>query len=166
MQFDVINITQEEVEKLTVVQMKMLRTAQQKKDELVRKAEQDIEMFRRIVLTSGMKHSTLIRDKMKEIYDEVDYKCAVLADNLIYNMSLNEPTSGDDIGGGGGDEGAGYIVDYSLSYNERYVIVRDYYLAIQDPAERMALYAADEVAKKYLGSYYGTLYNVLATYSK
>ena len=166
MLFDIIDITDEELEKLTVVQMKMLRTAQQKKDELVHKAEKDLDLFRTIVLTAGMKNSTLLNDKRTELYDEVKYKCAVLADNLIYNMSLNEPTTGGDTGDDGGDEGAGYIVDYSLSYNERYVIVRDYYLAIPDPDERMALYAADEVAKKNLGSYYATLYNVLATYSK
>ena len=170
MKFDIIDISDEELEKLTVVQMKMLRTAQQKKDELLYNAEKDLEMFGRIVLTAGMKSSTLMNDKRVEIYGEVDYKCAILADNLIYNMSLNEPTNGDDIGGDvggiGGDEGSGYIVDYSLSYNERYIIVRDYYLAIKDPNERMALYAADEVAKKYLGTYYATLYNVLYSYSK
>lgn len=166
MLFNIIDISDEEVEKLTVVQMKMLRTAQQKKDELIHNAERDLELFRTIVMTAGMKNSTLLTDKRTELYNEVNYKCAILADNLIYNMSLNEPTTGGDMGDGGGDESAGYIVDYSLSYNERYVIVRDYYLAISDPDERMALYAADDVAKKYLGSYYGTLYNVLATYSK
>ena len=44
--------------------------------------------------------------------------------------------------------------------------MRNYYLAIKDVDVRMKKYAADEVAKKYLGSYYGTLYNVLATYDK
>lgn len=166
MQFDIINITDEEIKKLSVVQIKMLRTAQQKKDELYYKADKDLQMFRSIILTAGMINSTLLEDKRAELDEDVKYKCAILADNLIYNMSLNEPTSGGDIGGDGGDEGAGYIVDYTLSYNERYVIVRDYYLAIPDPDERMALYAADETAKKYLSSYYGTLYNVLATYSK
>ena len=78
----------------------------------------------------------------------------------------SEPTGGGDTGGEGGDESAGYIVDYNLSYNERYVIVRDFYLAIPDTDERLALYGADEVAKKYLSSYYSTLYSVLATYSK
>ena len=39
------------------------------------------------------------------------------------------------------------------------------YLAIEDPAERMALYAADEVAAEYLGSYYSTLYNYLSTFN-
>ena len=165
MRFDIIDITEDRLKELSVVQMKMLRTAQQKKDELVRKFEKELNMFRAVVFTSGMKNSTLIEDKDRELRDELGYQTALLADNLIYNMSLNEPSNGGDIGGGG-DEEAGYIVDYTLTYNERYIIVRDYYLAITDPDERMALYAADETAKKYLSSYYTTLYNVLATYSK
>ena len=166
MQFDIIDITEDRLKELSVVQMKMLRTAQQKKDELVRKFEKELNMFRAVVFTSGMKNSTLIEDKDRELRDELGYQTALLADNLIYNMSLNEPSNGGDIGGDGGDEEAGYIVDYTLTYNERYIIVRDYYLAITDPDERMALYAADETAKKYLSSYYTTLYNVLAPYSK
>lgn len=165
MLYDIIEISEEELKKLTAVQLKMLRTAQQKKDELIHKAELDMKMFRSIVMTAGMARSTLIDDKKAELDGEVQYKCAILADNLIYNMSLNEPPDGNG-GGGDGDESAGYIVDYSLSYNERYVIVRDYYLSIADSNERMALYSADETAKKYLSSYYTTLYDVLATYSK
>ena len=80
-------------------------------------------------------------------------------------MSLTDPTAGDE-GTGTPDETTGYIVDYSLTYSERYVIVRDYYLSIEDPDERMTLYAADGVAKNYLSSYYKTLYNVLSTYSR
>ena len=166
MEFDVINLTQTEINALTVVQMKMLRTAQQKKDELYHKADKELEMFRTLTLTSGTKNSNLLEDKRTALQEELDYQAALLADNLIYNMSLNEPTNGDELGGSGGDVGSGYIVDYSLSYNERYVIVRDYYLAIENPHERMALYTADDVAKKYLSSYYTTLYNVLYTYSK
>ena len=113
-----------------------------------------------------MKNSTLAESKRAALWQEADYQTAILADNLIYNMSLNEPSGDGDIGGDGGDEGAGYIVDYSLSYNDRYVIVRDYYMAISDPNERMALYSQDDVAKKYLSSYYGTLYNVLYAYSQ
>ncbi|MDE6000906.1 MAG: hypothetical protein K2N33_05895 [Clostridia bacterium] len=166
MEFDIIDITQEEINKLTTVQMKLLRTAQQKKDELYRKAEKELKVYRALTLGAGMKYSSLFSSKQAELQAEINYETAILADNLIYNMSLNEPTSGGDLGESGGDESAGYIVDYSLSYNERYVIVRDYYLAISDPAERMALYGADEVAKKYLSSYYSTLYNVLYTYSQ
>ena len=166
MKFDIIPMTKPELESLTVVQTKLLRTAQQKKDELYHKAEKELKAFRAVALTSGMKNSSLIEAKKNELQEELDYQTAILADNLIYNMSLNEPTNDGELGGEGGDESAGYIVDYSLSYNDRYIIVRDYYLAIEDPAERMALYSADETAKKYLASYYSTLYNVLGTYSK
>ncbi len=164
MRFDIIDVTEEQLKEFTSVQLKMLRTAQQKKDDLVYKADKEMQMFTNIVLTAGMKNSTLLRDKRTQLDGEVAYQCAIIKDNLIYNLTLNEPPDGG--GDGGGDESAGYIVDYSLSYNERYVIVRDYYLSIRDPDERMALYAADDVAKKYLSSYYATLYNVLATYSK
>ena len=64
-------------------------------------------MFRAVVFTSGMKNSTLIEDKDRELRDELGYQTALLADNLIYNMSLNEPSNGGDIGGDGGDEEAG-----------------------------------------------------------
>ncbi|MDE6598132.1 MAG: hypothetical protein K2K60_05800 [Clostridia bacterium] len=166
MEFDIIDITEEEIKKLTTVQMKLLRTAQQKKDELYRRAEKELKVYRAFTMGAGMKYSSLNISKQADLQAELNFQTALLADNLIYNMSLNEPNPGGDIGGGGGDESAGYIVDYSLSYNERYVIVRDYYIAIKDPAERMALYGADEVAKKYLSSYYSTLYNVLYTYSQ
>jgi hypothetical protein len=81
-------------------------------------------------------------------------------------MSLNEPTTDDDLGGNDADESVGYIVDYSLSYNERYVIVRDYYMSIDDANERLTLYSADEVAKAYLNQYYSTLFNLFYSYSK
>ena len=164
MEFDIITLTPEEMKALSEVQMKMLRTAQQKKDALYRTAEKEFATFKNIVMTNGMLQSTLLDAKRAELDKELEYQTALLADNLIYNMSLNAPDV--EGGTGDGDESAGYIVDYSLPYTDRYVIVRDYYLAIADSDERMALYGADYVARSYLGAYYTTLYNVLATYSK
>lgn len=146
--------------------MKMLRTAQQKKNELYHKLEKELKMYRAVALGSGMKYSSLIAEKEAELRREAEYQTAILADNLLYNMALNEPTNDSDIGGSGGDAGEGYVVDYSLSYAERYVIVRDYYMAIEDPEERLALYANDDTAKNYLSSYYYTLQEILKTYSK
>lgn len=168
MQYDVIPITQSEINNLTVVQTKMLRTAQQKKDELYRKAEKELANFLEMIMGSGMLNSTLYEAKKTELNNECKYQSDILADNLIYNMSLNEPTTGDELGDNGHETGeqVGYIVDYSLTYSERYVIVRDYYLSIENHGERMSLYMADDTAKKYLASYYSTLYDVLYNYSK
>lgn len=159
MQFNIIKITEEELKKLSVAKMRLLRTAQQKKDELEHNAEKEFIAFCEKAYSAGMNNSTLIEDKKAEIYKEVDYRIAILADNLVYSMGLLDDPDGD-------DSKVEYLVDYSLSYNERYIIVRDYYLKFKDKEERMAKYSKDEVAKKYLGTYYGTLYNVLATYDK
>lgn len=162
MEFDVINLTEEEIAKLTTVQMQLLRTAQKKKNELVRKNAQDLALFKKLVYTNGMKDSSLLEQKRAELNGQLEYEIGIIAEQLNYSIKLNEPLPDT----GEGDESVGYIVDYSLSYTDRYNIVRDYYLAIPDPAERMALYTADDTAKKYLGSYYSTLYNVLYTYSQ
>ena len=158
MQFDIIDLSEEEIKKLSVAKMRLLRAAQKQKNELKRKAEEDFKKFREKVLGAGMKNSSLLADKRAALDEEVNCKCAILADDLIYNMSVSSVNSS--------DADSPYLVDYSLSYNERYVIVRNYYMAITDREERMRLYSADEVAKKYLGAYYETLYNVLATYDK
>jgi hypothetical protein len=128
--------------------------------------KKELELFKTVVYTNGMEYSTLLEHEEEYLQADVDEQVAVLADNLIYNMSLNEPTTDDDLGGNDADESVGYIVDYSLSYNERYVIVRDYYMSIDDANERLTLYSADEVAKAYLNQYYSTLFNLFYSYSK
>ena len=151
MQFDVIDISDEEINKLSVAQMKLLRKGQRSKDELVRKAEQEFEQFKQSVFTAGMKYSSLLDDKREEIDNELNYRLDILADDVAYDISVCST----------GEESVGYPLDYSLSYSERYEVVRDYYLSIEDVSERMRLYENDKVAKKYLGSYYNILYNIL-----
>ena len=161
--FDIIEVTDEELSRFTTVQMQLLRTAQKNKDELKYNLEKDMELFTKLVLTNDMKGSTLIEQKRAELEKELKRKLDIMVEQLNYNLSLSEPYPE---GSNSGDDDAPYIVDYTLSYNERYNIVRTYYLAIEDPSERMALYGADETARKYLGTYYASLYNVLYTYSK
>lgn len=163
MEFDVIDLTDEELKKLTAVQMQLLRTAQKKKNEMRYKLEQDFQLFKKLVLTDGMANSSLLRHKREELEKTFDYELEILIEQLNYSLGVNDPMP--DVGGEG-DESAGYIVDYTLPYTDRYSLVRDYYLSIPDPDERMALYSKDEVAKRYLDSYYGTLYNVLYAHSK
>lgn len=163
MKFDIIELTEEQVKKLSAVQAKLLRTAQQKKDELYIKAEKEIKICTALAHTARMHGSTVLAHKIAETENERDRQVALLTDNLIYGMSLNEPTGGDVTGGNAGD---GYVVDNSLSYSERYVMVKEYYMTIEDANERLALYAADNVAKSYLGEYYSALYNVLYSYTR
>lgn len=162
MEFDIISVTDEYLDSLSTVQMQLLRTAQKNKNSLKHKMEQDLALFKKLLYTNGMAVSSLYAQKKTELEEEFDYQVDILVEQLLYALEMNEPYPDS----GEYDDSTGYIVDYTLSYTERYIIVRDYYLAIEDPAERMSLYTNDEVAKKYLGSYYTTLYNVLYTYSQ
>lgn len=164
MTYDIIEITEEEAENLETVRLKLLRTAQQKKNELYHRLENELAEQRRLSYSNGMENSTLYEQAAAELRAEYDYQVAILKEQLLFNMSLGEPTNDGETGGGDNDNSA-YLVDYELSYLERYVHVRDYYLTIEDPNERLALLAADKVAYKYLGSYYNTLFNYLASFT-
>ena len=165
MTFDIIDITDEEADNLETVRLKLLRTAQQKKNELTHKLEASLAEQKRLLYTNGMDDSSLYEQIESELKAEYDYQVEILKEQLLFNMSLGEPTNGDETGGSGSDNSA-YLVDYELSYMERYVHVRDYYLSIEDPNERIALLAADDVARKYLGSYYNTLFNYLVQFTQ
>ena len=172
MTFDIIEITEAEVNELPVVKQKILRTAQQKKDELYKKLQKSIEEIKNICRSNGVWYSTIRDMRIAEATAEYDDAVAVLTENLVYNLSLMDAPS-DGGNGGGGDNGSGgdqpdtgYVVDYSLSYLERYIFVRDYYMTIEDPNERLLLYSNDEVALKYLDSYYTPLFNYLITFTQ
>lgn len=162
MNFDIIDITEEEVDLLTTVQKKLLRTAQQKKDELVRKRDKQLFELRIMVNSNNTHNSSVYAQTAEQINEEYRAEIETLAEQLNFNMNLREPTNGDETGGSGSDN-SGYIVDYELSYLERYIEVRDYYLAIENPDERIALLQADTVAMEYLGTYYSVLFDYLMT---
>ncbi len=162
---DILDLSESEVEALSVVQQKLVRTAQKSKNELEHQLELDKQSYFDILVGAHMLNSSLYEDKCAELDGEYEREVEILREQLIFNLALNEPTTDDELGDDGGDESAGYVVDYSLTYLERYIIVRDYYLAIEDADERMALYTADTTAMAYLGKYYTTLYNVLSQYS-
>ena len=164
MTFDIINITETEVKSLETVRMKLLRTAQQKKDELYHKLQSELAEQKRLAYSNGMESSTLYEQIAAELTAEYEYQVAILREQLQFNMSLGEPTNSGETGGSGNDNTA-YIVDYELSYSERYVIVRDYYFTIEDPNERIAILREDNVARQYLGTYYNTLFNYLVQFT-
>lgn len=160
--FDIVNITDDEVDLLTTVQKKLLRTAQQKKNEMVRKRDEQLFELKIMCNSNNVENSSIYRQTAAKIESNYQTELDILVEQLQFNMSLREPTNGDETGGSGSDD-TGYIVDYELSYLERYIVVRDYYLAIEDPNERIALLQADTVAMEYLGTYYNVLFDYLMT---
>jgi len=164
MEFDILDLTEEEILAFSTIQHKLLRTAQQKKNELYHQLLQDCRTYKEILIANRMQNSTLYDQKVKELEEEYEYQVEIIREQLIFNMALNEPTHGGETGDSGSSN-TGYIVDYELSYLQRYIQVRDYYMSIEDPIERLALYRADSVAMAYLDSYYNTLDTYLASFA-
>lgn len=161
MEFDIIELTDEQILNLSTVQMQLLRTAQKNKNQLKYNLESDMAMFEKLLMTNDVNNSSLAAQKRAELEEHYEHELAIIVEQLRYSLARNEPLPDDD---NDGKPDAGYIVDYSLSYVDRYRLVRNYYMSIPDPDERLALYAADETAKDYLSSYYTSLFDVLASY--
>ena len=51
MEFDIVEISDEELKNFTPVQMQILRTAQKNKNELVHKMEKELALFKKLVYT-------------------------------------------------------------------------------------------------------------------
>lgn len=164
MKFDILDLTESQLQKFNTIQLKLLRTAQQKKNELEHKLEQELLTYKYLTYTNGTWHSSLYVQKSNELHEEYEYQVGIIREQLLFNLELKEPTADGETGDSGNDN-TGYIVDYELTYLERYVQVRDYYMGIEDANERLALFLADEVAVQYLGSYYNSLYNYLSAYT-
>ena len=161
MEFDVVEVSEEELKEFSAVQMQILRTAQKDKNELIHKMEKEFALFKKLVYSDDMKESSLLEQKKAELQAEYEYQLAIIVEQYHYGMELSEPF----IPANPDASKVGYLVDYSLPYTDRYNIVREYYLSINDPELRMTTYANDQVAKDYLSSYYKPLFNVLYSYS-
>lgn len=163
--FDIIPISESEVESLDVVQCKLLRTAQQKKNELRRKLDKELAEIELLCYSNHVEESTIYSEMKSELKAEYEYQVEILREQLLFNMSAREPSVDDELGDSGNDS-TGYVVDYRLSYVERYIAVRDYYFSIEDPNERFALFRQDMVAYEYLGSYYNTLFHYIYQFTQ
>ena len=162
MTIDILDYTEDQLKNLSKVQMQLLRTAQKKKNALKTQMESELEAYKKQLLTNGMKESTLYAQKREELSAKFIADVEILTEQLEYDLIVNDPYPSQEE-----DQAqVGYRVDYSLPYVDRFNIVKDYYLAIPDPAERMILFGADDVARRYLGSYFATLYSVLYSYAK
>lgn len=165
MTFDIIEITEAELKKLDTVKLKLLRTAQQRKDELYHKLQEEIGEQKRLIISNGMENSSLLAQITAALTEEYEYQVEIIREQMLFSMSLGEPTLGQEMGPTGNNGTNGYIVNYELSYMERYIEVRDYYLTIEDPNERVQILRQDQVARQYLGSYYNTLFNYLVQFT-
>ncbi len=164
MVIDIVDLEEEEFQNLTSVQLSMIRSAQAQKDKLLSDAKEKKDKFLRTLLSNGVARSTLVEDYGAQLDAEAEVKIAVIKEDLLYQLAYEGAYSdGNEFGPYSYPENP----NYKLAAPQRFLVVRDYYMHVTTNAKaRLEAYAMDTLAKSYLGEYYQTLYDLLASYVK
>lgn len=162
MVIDIIDLDNESYQNLTSVQLAMVNVAQTQKNEILAKAEEKKNAQFKKFLTNHIARSSIRVDYNAQIDADAQRRIAVVREDLLYRLAY-EGTHSD------GNEFGPYSYpenpNYSLSEAQRFLVVRDYYMHVTTNSQaRLKAYGMDNLAIAYLGEYYQTLYDLLASY--
>ena len=154
-------MTQEEIERAAE---RLIKEANRKSTVKKRQYEEECYAEECRAAERRAARSSILENILGRLKTEFDDAVALIQSELDEKLEeLYE--KGDGGSGGGSDPGedAPYEVDYSLPMRERYITVRDYYLAYEDKQQALADFREDEIAQDYLGSYYNYVLQLLMT---
>ena len=157
MTIDIINYTQEQFAALSTEKIEEIRSAQLKKNKLTEKLEASLKEEKQKLIDKGAYPSDVwgkLEAKLRAAYTS---DVQILRDGLLFFLHYvaedgkDKDTNGQDIP---------YLVDYSLSEEERMFIVKEYYeTTYSDPVQRYTAFKADTFVKVYIGELYLPLHD-------
>lgn len=164
MEIDIIDLTDEEYAELTQVELAMVNTAQANKNSVLAQAKVKKQKLLKTLLTNNVARSSVRRDYDSQVDAEAQREIDVIREDLLYRLAYEAKyADGNDAGPYRYPENP----NYNLTYAQRFLVVRDYYMHITtNPQARLQAYGIDSLAVSYLGEYYQTLYDLLASYVK
>lgn len=162
MTIDIIDLTDPEYSDLNAVQLSMVRVAQTKKNEILADAEEEKTQLKNQLIANNFARSSVYDYAATRIDTEAQAQVEVVKEDLLYQLAYESL-------GSEGNEMGPYRYPENLNYNltasQRFLVVRNYYMTItDDPDARLQAYAMDTLAQSYLGEFYATLYDLLASY--
>ena len=162
MVIDIIDPGAPEYQDLTELQLAMIRAAQTEKNAIVAKAASEKEKLFLKMLKNNMARSSVLQNEYAAIDDDAERQVEVVREDLLHRLAY-ENLYGD------ANENGEYRYpenpNYHLDYPQRFLVVRDYYMHVTtDPQARLNAYSMDSLARTYLGEFYQTLYDLLASY--
>lgn len=160
MVIDIIDLN--EYPDLNAVQLAMVRAAQSQKNALQGVGEEKKGKIFRNLLLHNVARSSYYENECAAIDAETAKKIDVVRDDLLYQIAYEElQSTGNEYGPYRYPENP----NYNLSYSQRFLVVRNYYMNLYADAQtRLTAYFMDTLAREYLGEYYQTLYDLLASY--
>lgn len=162
MTIDIIDLNDPQYSDLSSLQLAMVRAAQVKKNEIVAAAEEEKRSLMYLMLSHNTARSMSRVYEGEQIDARMNEKIAAVRDDLLYQLAYEAL-------GSEGNEYGPYRYpqnpNLSLTPAQRFLVVRNYYMEnVSDPKARLDAYAMDTLARSYLGEYYQTLYELLASY--
>ena len=162
MVIDIIDLNDEAYANLSDVQFAMVREAQARKNEILAAAAEKKQKNLIKMLSRNVARSSVLDDLALEINADAEREVDVVREDLLHRLAY-ENLYGD------GHENGEYRYpenpNYNLDYSQRFLVVRDYYMHVTTNARaRLEAYGMDSLARSYLGEFYQTLYDLLASY--
>lgn len=162
MVIDIIDPDAPEYQNLSNLQLAMIRAAQTEKNAIMASAAADKQKYLLRLLKNNMARSTALENVYEEIDAEASVKVDVVREDLLHRLAYENLYAD-------GNENGVYRYpenpNYNLDYPQRFLIVRDYYMHVTTNSQaRLKAYEMDSLARSYLGEFYQTLYDLLASY--
>ena len=164
MAIDIIDLTDPRYANLTPVMLAMVREAQAKKDAMVLAAAGTKKNLFKRMLRDNVVYSVTREYEEKAIDERLQEKIEALRADLHYSLAYEGfATEGNEYGPYRYPENP----NWNLAPSQRFLVVRQYYMDVtNDPNARLQAYSMDDLARSYLGDFYRTLYDLLASYCK
>lgn len=162
MTIDIIDLNDPDYADLSAVQLSMVRVAQGKKNEILAAAQREKDELRDQLIANHFARSSVMEYAEDRIDEEAQEQIAVVKEDLLYQLSYEALASE---GNAQGPYRYPENPNYNLTPSQRFLVVRNYYMMVtDDPDARLQAYAMDTLAMSYLGEFYSTLYDLLASY--
>ncbi len=151
MKIDIISYTDTQYEAFTAEQIQEVKAAQMQKNNLERALAEAKRKEKHRLIERGIFLSGIWEAYQEKLQTEYEQKIENLRDSLLFYLRFSTKPDA---------YGTGYSVDYNLSLEERFAIVKQYYEnTYANVSERFEAFKADKVAVVYLEELYSTLYD-------
>lgn len=159
---DIVDLTDPEYSDLNAVQVAMVREAQQKKNKILARAEEEKTEYLSLLVAGDMARNSFYALTKARVDADAQAEISAVKEDLDFQLAYEAL-------GSEGDDNGPYRYPENPNYNlvpsQRFLVVRNYYMRLtDDPEARLAAFAADSLARSYLGEFYATLYDMLAAY--
>ncbi len=156
MTIDIISYTPEQYAVLSSKALEEIRTAQRKKDALKAALNKRLETEKQKMIDRGCYLSNVWSRLCDELQTAYEKEVEIVRDNLLFFLHYAD----DVYSQGAGGANAPYPVDYSLSVEDRVLILKEYYTSTYtDATVRFNAFNADTFARSYLEELYASLWH-------